>query len=50
MQPSSLRAFQRHQEHNLEHLGLVDLITTIQNKLPSFIDGIYELPNYLEDD
>jgi hypothetical protein len=44
MQPSSLsRAFQRHQEHDLKHPGLVDLITTIQyktkqNKLPSFID------------
>ncbi len=44
MQPSSLsRAFQRHQEHDLKHPCLVDLITTIQyktkqNKLPSFID------------
>jgi hypothetical protein len=36
---SLLRAFQRHQEHNLKHpLSLVDLITTKQNKLPSFID------------
>jgi len=43
MHPSSLRAFQRHQEHNLKHPNLVDLITTKQNKpkqnkLPSFID------------
>jgi hypothetical protein len=43
MQPSSLRAFQRHQEHDLKHPGSVDLIITIQNntkqnKLPSFID------------
>jgi hypothetical protein len=33
-----LRAFQRHQEHDLKHLDLVDLITTKQNKtnyLPS---------------
>jgi len=32
MHPSSSRAFQRHQEHDLEHLGLVDLIGTKQNK------------------
>ncbi len=39
MHPSSLRAFQRHQEHGLKHPGSVDLlITTKQNKLPSFID------------
>ncbi len=38
MHPSLLRAFQRHQEHNLKHSGLMDLITTKQNKLPSFID------------
>jgi hypothetical protein len=30
--PSSLRAFQRHQEHDLKHPSLVDLITTKQNK------------------
>jgi hypothetical protein len=41
--PSSSRAFQRHQEHDLKHPSLVDLITTKQNKtkqnkLPSFID------------
>jgi len=37
--PSSLRAFQRHQEHNLKHPSSVNLITT-QNKtnyLPSYI-------------
>jgi hypothetical protein len=37
MHPSSLRAFQRHQEHDLKHPVSVDLITTKQNKLPSFI-------------
>jgi hypothetical protein len=30
--------FQRHQEQALKHPNLVDLITTKQNKLPSFID------------
>jgi hypothetical protein len=38
MDHSSSRAFQRHQEHDLKHPSLVDLITTKQNKLPSFID------------
>jgi hypothetical protein len=28
----------RHKERNLKHPGSVDLITTRQNKLPSFID------------
>jgi hypothetical protein len=32
MHPSSSRAFQKHQEHDLNHLGLVDLITAKQNK------------------
>jgi hypothetical protein len=43
MHPSSLRAFKRHQEHDLKHHGLVDLITTKQNKTnydPSLIDGV----------
>jgi hypothetical protein len=35
---SSVRAFQRHQEHNLKHLGSVDLITP--KKLPSFIERL----------
>jgi hypothetical protein len=42
MHPSLLRAFQRHQEHNLKHPGVVDLITIKQNKtnyLPSWIDN-----------
>jgi hypothetical protein len=39
MHPSSSRAFQRHQEHDLKHPGLVDLITTKQNK--------QNKPNYL---
>jgi hypothetical protein len=38
MHPSLSRAFQRHQEHDLKHPGLVDLIATKQNKLPSFMD------------
>ncbi len=41
MHPSSSRAFQRHQEHDLKHPNLVDLITTKQNKLPSFIDRYF---------
>jgi hypothetical protein len=49
MHPSSSRAFQRHQEHDLKHPSLVDLITTKQNKtkqnkLPSFIDRYAGLP------
>jgi hypothetical protein len=32
MHPSSSRAFQRHQEHDLKHPSSVDLIITIQNK------------------
>jgi hypothetical protein len=45
MHPFSLRAFQRHEEHNLKHPSSVDLITTKQNKLPSFIDRLkaYEI-------
>jgi hypothetical protein len=35
---SSSRAFQRHQEHYMKHPSSVDLITTKQNKLRSFID------------
>jgi len=45
--PFSLRDFQRHQEHDLKHLGLVDLITTKQNKLPSLIDRFdWYIPNW----
>jgi hypothetical protein len=33
MRPYSLKAFQRHQEHDLKHPGLVDLITTKQTTL-----------------
>jgi len=39
MHPSSSRAFQRHQEHDLKHPNSADFITTKQNKLPSFIDS-----------
>jgi hypothetical protein len=38
MHPFLSIAFQRHQKYDLKHPGLVDLITTKQNKLPSFID------------
>jgi hypothetical protein len=41
MHPSSLRAFQRQEEHDLKHPGLVDLITKKQNKtnyFPSWIN------------
>jgi hypothetical protein len=38
MHPSLSRAFERHQEHDLKHPNSMDLITTKQNKLPSFID------------
>jgi hypothetical protein len=37
MQPSSSRAFQRHQEQNVKHPSSVDLITTKQT---TFIDKI----------
>ncbi len=37
--PFSSRTFQRHQEHDLKHPCLVDVIITKQNKLPSFIDS-----------
>jgi hypothetical protein len=40
MHPSSSRAFQRHQEHDLKDPSSVDLITTKQNKLPSFISRL----------
>jgi hypothetical protein len=40
MHPSSSRAFQRHQEHDLKHPGSVNLITTKQKKLPFFIDRL----------
>jgi hypothetical protein len=45
MHPSSSRAFQRHQEHDLKHPSSVDLITTKQNKLPSFIDRLVAFIN-----
>jgi len=38
MHSSLSRAFQRHQEHNLKHPSSVHLITSKQNKLPSFTD------------
>jgi len=38
MHPSWSRASQRHHEHDLKHPSSVDLLTTKQNKLPSFID------------
>jgi hypothetical protein len=41
MHPSSTRAFQREQEHDLKHPSSMDLISTKQNKTnkpPCFID------------
>jgi hypothetical protein len=41
LDPSLSRAFQRHQEHDLNNPGLLDSITTKQNKinyLPAWID------------
>jgi hypothetical protein len=35
MHPSSSKAFQRDQEHDLKHLGSVDFISTKQNKKTS---------------
>jgi hypothetical protein len=40
MDPFSLRAFQRHQEHDLKHPSLVDLVSMKQNKLSSLIDRL----------
>jgi hypothetical protein len=37
MHPSSSRAFQRDQECDLKHPGLVDLINTKQNKQPTLL-------------
>jgi hypothetical protein len=37
MHPSSSRAFQRHQEHNLEHPSSVDFIDTKQNKQTNYV-------------
>jgi hypothetical protein len=42
MHASLSKAFQKHQEHDLKHPGLVDLIITKRNKtnyLPSEVDG-----------
>jgi hypothetical protein len=47
MHPSLSRAFPRHEEYGLKHPGSVDLITTKQNKLPSFIDRSCMNPEYL---
>ncbi len=42
LHPSSSRAFQRDQEHDLKHPRSVDLIATNKtNKLPCFIDRFY---------
>jgi hypothetical protein len=40
MHPSSSRAFQRDQEHDLKHPGSVDLISTKQNKQTTFLPYI----------
>jgi hypothetical protein len=41
------RAFQRLHGHDLKHPGSVDLVTTKQNKLPSFIDRSMDLQNQI---
>jgi hypothetical protein len=38
MLPSSLKAFQKYQENDLKHLGLVDFITKKYIKLLSFVN------------
>jgi hypothetical protein len=45
MHPFSSRAFQRHQEHDLKCPNSMDLITTKQSKLPSFIDRYWSNSN-----
>jgi hypothetical protein len=45
--PVFVRAFQRHQEHDVKHPGSVDFIITKQSKLPSFIDGCELASNYV---
>jgi hypothetical protein len=45
MHPSSSRAFQRHKEHDLKQPSSMDLITTKQNKLSSFIDRFGDFTN-----
>jgi hypothetical protein len=37
MQPSSSKAFQRHQEHDLKHPGSVDLINTNKTKQANYL-------------
>ncbi len=41
MHPSSLKAFQKHQEHDLKHLDLVDPTSTKQNKFIPIIRAFY---------
>jgi hypothetical protein len=43
MHPSLLRAFRRHQEHDLKHPNLVDLVTTKQNKTNKLLSCIVRL-------
>jgi len=44
MHPSSSRAFERDQEHDLKHPDSVDLICTNKtNKQPSFIDRLQQM-------
>jgi hypothetical protein len=39
MHPSSWRAFQRDQEHDLKHPGSVDLIDTKKKKQTNYLDS-----------
>jgi hypothetical protein len=42
MHPSSLRAFQRDQEHDMKHPGSVDLISTNKTKQTNFNEEIIQ--------
>ncbi len=51
MHPSSSKAFQRCQEHHLNHLRSMDLISANKTKQSSFIDGYSSMnPSYVKDD
>jgi hypothetical protein len=43
MHPSLMRAFQRHQEHDMGHLGLVDLITNYKTQQTTFLHSLVDL-------
>jgi hypothetical protein len=43
MHPSLLKAFQRHQEHDMGHPGLVDLITNYKTQQTTFLHSLVDL-------